>query len=96
MAEWRWFRVQFAQIMDEMLSTVSQGDLTMLKAALNAKLPAFPLRKELLELPPEQRPALVLGGCEDTAEARAKGESCAMLMRTAYRWLMSAYRLVDQ
>ena len=82
MAEWRCLRMAFAQIMDEMLSTVSQGDLTVLKAALNSKLPTFPLRKELLELPPEQRPALVLGGCEDTAEARAKGE-CAALMRVA-------------
>ena len=89
-------RARFAQIMDELLSSVAQGDLTAIKAALNAKLPSFPLRKELLELPAEQRPALVLGGCEDTPEARAKGDSCAMLMRTAYRWLMAAYKLVDQ
>lgn len=83
--------------MDELLSTSGeQGDLTVVKAALNAKLSEFPMRKELLKVPAEQRPALVLGGCEDTVEARAKGNSCAMLMRAAYRWLMSAYVLVGQ
>ena len=83
--------------MDELLSASGeQGDLTVVKAALNAKLSAFPMRKELLDLLPEERPSLVLGGCEDTVEARAKGDSCAMLMRTAYRWLMGAYVLVDQ
>ena len=89
-------RVEFAGKMDSLLSSSgAAGDLTAVKTALNAQLSSFPMRAELLALPPEERPSLALGSCEDTVEARAKGDSCAMLMRIAYRWLTAAYQLVD-
>ena len=52
------------------------------------------MRAELLSLPAEERPSAALGGCEDTLEARGRGESCAMLLRAAYRWALSGYHLV--
>ena len=71
-----------------------QLPLTTRKAAINGDLPSFPMRAELLSLPAEARPAAALGGCEDTLEARGRGESCAMLLRAAYRWALSGYHLV--
>ena len=58
--------------MDELLSASGeQGDLTVVKAALNAKLSAFPMRKELLDLLPEGCASLSLTRCKNIVDVGA-------------------------